>query len=67
MTICDYCCEYLGIKMIEGVHRPYDDNCNITFQDEIYDIQQGTKNLTIEKKQTIKADKVSIKFLIFII
>lgn len=21
-TICDYCCEYLNIKLIEGVHRP---------------------------------------------
>ena len=53
--------------MIEGVHCPYDEHFDISIENEIYDIQYRTKNLNIKKKQTIKVDKVSIKFLIFII
>ncbi|KAK9299561.1 hypothetical protein QLX08_007466 [Tetragonisca angustula] len=61
LTICDYCCEYLDIKMIEGVHCPYDEHFDISIENEIYDIQYRTKNLNIKKKQTIKVDKVSMK------
>lgn len=70
MTICDYCCEYLDIKMIEGVHRPYVYHYEIdSSENEIYDIEHRTKNLNIDirRKQTIKVDEVSNKFLIFII
>ncbi|XP_003491812.2 protein maelstrom isoform X1 [Bombus impatiens] len=33
MTICDYCCEYLNVEMIEGVHRPYKNSFDINRQD----------------------------------
>lgn len=63
LTICDYCCEYLDIKMIEGVHRPYNEYCDINIQNEINDIDHRTKNLNIdiERKQTFKVDEVSME------
>ncbi|CAD1477796.1 unnamed protein product, partial [Heterotrigona itama] len=63
MTICDYCCEYLDIKMIEGVHRPYDEFYEVSSQNEIYDIEYRTKNLNIDikREQTIKVDEVSME------
>ncbi|XP_043515035.1 protein maelstrom homolog [Frieseomelitta varia] len=59
--ICDYCCDYLDIEMIEGVHRPHDLHFDINIEKQMYDIQCRTKKLNIEREQTTKVDKVSIE------
>lgn len=73
MTICDYCCEYMNIEMIEGVHCPYKNFDDFNNQDAASEntdnIDLKLKALKIMEKRITIADinGVSNKLLIFII
>lgn len=73
MTICDYCCEYMNIEMIEGVHCPYKKSLEFNKQDAANgntdNIDLKLKALKIMENRVTIADinGVSNKFLIFII
>ncbi|KOC67905.1 Protein maelstrom, partial [Habropoda laboriosa] len=55
-TICDYCCEFLDIKMIEGIHCPISQP--LSFNQSIID--KDTANINIQLKQLNIGDKKNI-------
>lgn len=47
MTMCDYCCEYMNIEMIEGVHCPYKNTLEFNRQDAV---NENTDNVDLKIK-----------------
>ncbi|XP_076290115.1 protein maelstrom homolog [Lasioglossum baleicum] len=61
-TICDHCCEYLDIEMIEGVHRPMPSaSYNTTRQDPV-DIQLSQLSLNETGKKPVSMSGVGADY-----